>query len=514
MGNYSALPGQQIIVPVKINGFTDLGSMSLNILYDPTVLAYTGNSSWDTTLNGGFYMTNGGNGQFGIGWFSMVPVSIADTAIVGTIEFNYIAGNSALVFDLWSPGACEFSDEFGSTVYAQYINGSVTGGGPSPSCSNSFSIATGPTLSISVVASVVNSSPVYNYAWDFGDGTTASGPSMGVNHTYTTYGTYNISLTTWGYNLCVASSSLPVTLTSCNMYGTVFAHNTLCLDTGMVQFYQYDTLTSNYNLYDSVSFANHYFQPGYTQGVYLLKVIPGSTSASLSICVPTYYGDTPFWNMAPVINPCQTLSPYNIHMTQIIGTSPGPGNIGGTISTLLKQTNAGIPAEGIEILLTSLSDSILAVYYSDNTGGFHFNNLAYGTYKLRAEITSVHCTPIIITLSPSNPSDTNLILNVTPAGIILGLSSNTTHLPFTIGKIFPNPASDRLSIEVTGAALINYSIEVYNLLGQTVISQENLQTGGNNLISLNTEGLMPGIYLLSFKTAHGEVLRRSFSICR
>lgn len=513
LGNYSAVPGQQISVPIRVNNFTNLGSMSLTILFDPNVLTYNGNSYWDPSLTG-TYFSNGITGKFILSWYAMAPHTIADTAIVGTMDFTYNTGTTAIVFDIWTPAACEISDELGVTLPTTYINGSVTGGGPTPACSNSFSIATGPTLSITVFATAVNASPIYNYMWDFGDGTTSAGAQLGAYHTYATLGTYTITLTTFGFNLCVATSSSTLTLTSCNVFGFVYAHNNLCLEIGMIEFYEYDTITSNYNFYDSLTFSNNYFLAGFTQGGYLLKVTPGDSSYSILNCVPTYSGDTPFWDCGTTIHPCGTLGPYHIHMAQIVGTTPGPGNIGGTINMLLKQTNSGVPAEGVEILLTTLSDSILAIDYSDNTGGFHFNNLAYGTYKLRAEITTVHCTPIIITLSPSNPSDTNIIFNITPGGIILGLPDNTADLPFTIVRVFPNPANDRLSIEVNGVNQTNFRTEIYNLIGQMVISQDNIFENGSKLVSLNTESLKTGSYFLSLKTADGHALRRNLIICR
>jgi hypothetical protein len=73
-------------------------------------------------------------------------------------------------------------------------------------------------------------------------------------------------------------------------------------------------------------------------------------------------------------------------------------------------------------------------------------------------------------------------------------------------KIYPNPTSGVLNIQGEDMK----SIEVYNTIGQCVMTQE---VNGND-IQLNTESLNNGIYFLRVRANDGAVLNRTFSIAR
>lgn len=73
-------------------------------------------------------------------------------------------------------------------------------------------------------------------------------------------------------------------------------------------------------------------------------------------------------------------------------------------------------------------------------------------------------------------------------------------------KIYPNPTSGILNIQGEDMK----SIEVYNTIGQCVMTQE---VNGND-IQLNTESLNNGIYFLRVRANDGAVLNRTFSVAR
>ncbi len=73
-------------------------------------------------------------------------------------------------------------------------------------------------------------------------------------------------------------------------------------------------------------------------------------------------------------------------------------------------------------------------------------------------------------------------------------------------KIYPNPTSGVLNIQGEDMK----SIEVYNTIGQCVMTQE---VNGND-IQLNTESLNNGIYFLRVRADDGAVLNRTFSVAR
>lgn len=73
-------------------------------------------------------------------------------------------------------------------------------------------------------------------------------------------------------------------------------------------------------------------------------------------------------------------------------------------------------------------------------------------------------------------------------------------------KIYPNPTSSVLNIEGEG---VN-SIEVYNAIGQCILTQE---VNGNS-VQINTEAMNNGVYFVRIHANDGVVLNRTFSVAR
>ena len=73
-------------------------------------------------------------------------------------------------------------------------------------------------------------------------------------------------------------------------------------------------------------------------------------------------------------------------------------------------------------------------------------------------------------------------------------------------KVYPNPTSGTLNIQGEGMT----SVEVYNTIGQRVMTQE---VNGND-VQLDTESLNNGIYFLRIYANDGAVLNRTFSVAR
>ena len=73
-------------------------------------------------------------------------------------------------------------------------------------------------------------------------------------------------------------------------------------------------------------------------------------------------------------------------------------------------------------------------------------------------------------------------------------------------KVYPNPTSNVLNIEGEGMT----GIEVYNMMGQRVMTQE---TDGN-AAQINTESLSNGVYFIRIYANDGSMLNRSFSVAR
>ena len=71
--------------------------------------------------------------------------------------------------------------------------------------------------------------------------------------------------------------------------------------------------------------------------------------------------------------------------------------------------------------------------------------------------------------------------------------------PMTSARVYPNPASDQLFIEVNASQHSEMSISVYNIMGQKVMDQNVTVSTGINRPSINVSNLTDGIYFVTVK---------------
>ena len=71
--------------------------------------------------------------------------------------------------------------------------------------------------------------------------------------------------------------------------------------------------------------------------------------------------------------------------------------------------------------------------------------------------------------------------------------------PMTTTRVYPNPATDMLNIEVNASQASEMSISVYNIMGQNVMTQNVSITTGMNVRPINVSELNSGIYFVTVK---------------
>ncbi|MCX6270319.1 MAG: cohesin domain-containing protein [Bacteroidetes bacterium] len=122
----NACPGTDISIPVLVDNFANVASVSLVFSIDPAVLTYTG-----YTLNPA--MTTGLSNanspapytQVILGWYSLNPVTLDAGSVMVTFHFSYAGGNAALTFNNVPVGNCSMTDYIAVSLPAEWINGSV-----------------------------------------------------------------------------------------------------------------------------------------------------------------------------------------------------------------------------------------------------------------------------------------------------------------------------------------------------------------------------------------------------
>ena len=131
-----ANPGEMINAPVKVNGFNNIGAVSLTLHYNPSALTYL-----TFTNNSGFPGLSANSpvpGTIVIFGFTSAPngFTLNEGATFFTLKFTFLEGNSGLIwYD--DGGSCEYTDptpmyqpltDVPTSTY--YINGSVSDGSP------------------------------------------------------------------------------------------------------------------------------------------------------------------------------------------------------------------------------------------------------------------------------------------------------------------------------------------------------------------------------------------------
>lgn len=329
-------------------------------------------------------------------------------------------------------------------------------------------------------------------------------------------GTYNVCLAiTDSIAQCTDTICQMITISTSSsagydLIGSVLADstNTGGGDTIIIYLIQHDTIAgtltaidSTYSMLNSQGVGTFLFS-GKPAGTYLVKAAILSPNSSLyADFIPSYYsyfnGGVLFWSAAtsidlPSLNPAfPPTYNYGIHLQQ--GINPGgPGFIGGLISQGANKT-VGDPIANQEVILLNQNDLPIAYTHSDANGEYSFSNLAYGTYKIYAEVLGLPTIPSIVSISANNPSATNVSISMNSTGVT---SLFSTEIIGYIHELSPNPIVDEANISIELKEKVKLQIEVINLLGQVMYQQTEDYTTGKQNINLQLNGLESGIYFM------------------
>ena len=136
------------------------------------------------------------------------------------------------------------------------------------------------------------------------------------------------------------------------------------------------------------------------------------------------------------------------------------------------------------------------------SGAFTFPSMAYGTYYLHPEMPGVTSDEVMIVLTPSKPhADVVMTFN---GKKIMGIRDELSLVNHW--SVYPNPFSDRITINIEMQHGSAAEIGIYNLTGKIVTGSHELLSEGTNSISLSTATLPPGIYLLRVLSREGMIL--------
>lgn len=358
------------------------------------------------------------------------------------------------------------------------------------------------------------SSTANAFHWSFGDGSFST----------TKYPTHNYAAVDSTYNVCLIASD---TVRGCAdticknvhidprsfLVGYVDLDSTSSqIDSGFCRVWliKRDSVGTDVLLtaIDSVNLSD--------SGTYMFRVMPGNylvkaallpSSIHYSDYLPTYHTKASLWSSAT--NVSITTSPSTLaNITLIKGSNPGgSGFIGGFVSVGANKT--GDPIEKADVLLFTAAGHPVAFVKTDGGGMYAFNNLAFGNYKVRIEVVGKPSEEYLVTLDANNPSAANGNFEVNSKDIKLK-KSGTGILETTAVAlgIYPNPASNNVSVSFENAADGIATINISDLAGKVVKTVAYPATQGNNTLSIDLNGLKNGLYIIGVSTAHAQYTGR------
>jgi hypothetical protein len=270
--------------------------------------------------------------------------------------------------------------------------------------------------------------------------------------------------------------------------------------------------------------GGHFAFPSLLSDTYVLYAFPDTLDAAQS---GVYYLGDLQWNESNMIRIDGNVYDVDIVLPSLQeGFSNGDGSISGVFdypqtefragafycqSWLgdagdVEYCNGGLSNVGV-LLLDAAKLRILGFTLTDNTGGFRFSHLPFGTYHVMSDVPRYGrgmCEEI--TLSPSQPEANDLHLYINDRGRV-DLMHKDSEWVSSSCSVFPNPVEDALTLSGL-QVLETYTLTVYDVVGKRMKTLAEVRADMLGECRMEVAGLPQGVYFLSVTCAEGtQVLK-------
>jgi hypothetical protein len=143
-----------VSVPVTVQNCSGVGAISLKILYNTSLLSFTGFQNINGMFSSGMSYTNETGGEITFSWANTNAINIGSGTMF-ELSFSSVVGSAFVNWNTSVTGNCEFSDIYGNIINSTYTNGTINTLPPPDIASNpaNRSILAGQSTSFSVSAS-------------------------------------------------------------------------------------------------------------------------------------------------------------------------------------------------------------------------------------------------------------------------------------------------------------------------------------------------------------------------
>jgi hypothetical protein len=155
------------------------------------------------------------------------------------------------------------------------------------------------------------------------------------------------------------------------------------------------------------------------------------------------------------------------------------------------------------LLKDNVSGALIQQAYTNASGAYSFSSLTVGTnytvYPEDMNYVTTALTPVTLTTASPSFSGANFIQH-TVSHTITPISLQVVNLTKTSSvAVFPNPASDKLNIQVAGSNAAQATIVLTDVTGSVVYKNNLDLTVGTG--SIDMSNLSAGTYIISVKAA-------------
>ncbi len=258
-------------------------------------------------------------------------------------------------------------------------------------------------------------------------------------------------------------------------------------------------------------------------GQYLAFALPGDYYDTSNNLISTYYSsdvnnDTAYiWQSATIITAASTAPAFvaNIHMVKAVAV-PGNASLSGQIifeGNYFRTTDVPSTTVGVR---KPPNNALVAHTETDEYGNYSIDNLAADScYRLYVNIAGL---PMVSNYSPCPGdgeaiSDLNFVVDSASIDTIASMPNSVSQLKEanTHLLLYPNPNNGTVTIEFDLAQAQNISVELYNLLGEKVITLLNeFRQAGRVQYKYNAadKGLNAGVYFLYLHIGKEVITRK------
>lgn len=374
-------------------------------------------------------------------------------------------------------------------------------------------VCAGGSATLSVIGGSLNSAP--NWYWYSG---TCGGTLVGTGTLLAVNPTVNTTYFVKGDGGCVPPggacvnttiNALPLT----NINGTVTSNTiTPVAVSGQVILFKYE---ANLNKFDTIAKqtlggSGDYNLISVPSGSYIIQSVPSSNTL-----IPTYAPDQIGWKNAQIFHHgCSVNDVKNINVIELANWGVGTGVLSGKIVEGLKYGQKGTVAPGAPIKGISVKGgrnpggSIGAQDRTLPSGNYTLsgipNNVGNESYFVYVDIAGLDTAGTyhkVIMNGSDQYYNLDFIVDsakIHPA-VFVGINENIIEKKNL--KIYPNPTSGKIYIEIEMEKPSHLSVELFDLMGKKVsdIYPSNFEESKQLTIISDNSKLPPGIYLLQIK---------------